>query len=182
MTLSLNNAEDSCLKNQVGIGQGLEPNAENGQPYTLNTPERAKESLPVPQIDQNPSNDGENPTSPSSEQLENFPEGGLTAWLVVFGSFCAMICIYGLINTSAVFESYFKNNQLRDYSHSEIGWIFSLYLFLVFFVGVQVGPLFDNFGPRVLVAAGCLLIVTSLMLLSLSESKSLSPAYLLNPD
>ncbi|RSL48389.1 hypothetical protein CEP53_009548 [Fusarium sp. AF-6] len=81
-----------------------------------------------------------------------------------------MVCIYGLINTSAVFESDFKTHQLKDYSYSQIGWIFSLYLFLVFLVGVQVGPIFDRFGPRVLVAAGCTLIVLSLMLLSLSTT------------
>ena len=98
------------------------------------------------------------------------PDGGLKAWLVVFGSFCAMGAIYGLINTSAVFESYFRTHQLSDYSHSEIGWIFSLYLFLVFFVGVQVGPLFDRFGPRWLVAAGTSCITASLMLLSVSKS------------
>ncbi|EEU36738.1 uncharacterized protein NECHADRAFT_97245 [Fusarium vanettenii 77-13-4] len=106
----------------------------------------------------------------ADDASDTFPEGGLTAWLVVFGSWCSMVCIYGLINTSAVFESYFKTHQLLDYSHSQIGWIFSLYLFLVFLVGVQVGPVFDRFGPRVLVAAGCTLIVLGLMLLSLSRT------------
>ncbi|UNI23939.1 hypothetical protein JDV02_009729 [Purpureocillium takamizusanense] len=98
----------------------------------------------------------------------SFPEGGREAWLVVFGSFCAMGAIFGLINSSAVFESYFRTHQLRKYSHSQIGWIFSLYLFLVFFVGLQVGPVFDRHGPRLLVAAGSICIVSSLMLLSIS--------------
>ncbi|KAJ6443794.1 monocarboxylate permease-like protein [Purpureocillium lavendulum] len=103
-----------------------------------------------------------------AESHTTFPEGGGEAWLVVFGSFCAMGAIFGLINSSAVFESYFKTHQLRDYSHSQIGWIFSLYLFLVFFVGLQVGPVFDRHGPRLLVAAGSICIVASLMLLSIS--------------
>ncbi|KAL3954604.1 hypothetical protein ACCO45_010167 [Purpureocillium lilacinum] len=103
-----------------------------------------------------------------AESHGSFPEGGREAWLVVFGSFCAMGAIFGLINSSAVFESYFKTHQLRKYSHSQIGWIFSLYLFLVFFVGLQVGPVFDRHGPRLLVAAGSICIVASLMLLSIS--------------
>ncbi|UPL02934.1 hypothetical protein LCI18_013868 [Fusarium solani-melongenae] len=98
-----------------------------------------------------------------------FPEGGLQAWLVVFGSFCAMLSVFGLINTAAVFESYFSKNQLRDYSASEIGWIFSLYVFIVFFVGIQVGPIFDKYGPRVPVATGGLLITGSLLALSACE-------------
>ncbi|KAK4184922.1 major facilitator superfamily domain-containing protein [Podospora australis] len=103
---------------------------------------------------------------PSAATTIDFPEGGIKGWLVVFGSFCAMISLYGLINSSAVFESYFSENQLKDHSPSEIGWIFSLYLFIVFFVGVQVGPIFDHFGARALVAVGSLMIVLSLLLLS----------------
>ncbi|CAI0652884.1 unnamed protein product [Colletotrichum noveboracense] len=97
------------------------------------------------------------------------PSGGLSAWLVVFGSFCAMLSVFGLINSAAVFESYFSEHQLADHSPSEIGWIFSLYLFIVFFVGIQVGPLFDAYGPRGLVVAGGLCISASLLLLSLCK-------------
>ncbi|GJC89600.1 putative transporter MCH4 [Colletotrichum liriopes] len=98
-----------------------------------------------------------------------FPEGGWQAWLVVFGSFCAMLSVFGLINSAAVFESYFSENQLADHSPSEIGWIFSLYLFIVFFVGIQVGPLFDQYGPRGLIAVGGLCMSASLLLLSLCK-------------
>ncbi|KAK0721210.1 major facilitator superfamily domain-containing protein [Apiosordaria backusii] len=97
--------------------------------------------------------------SPSAATTIDFPEGGVQGWLVVLGSFCAMLSLYGLINSAAVFESYFSTNQLKDHSPSEIGWIFSLYLFIVFFVGVQVGPIFDRYGSRVIVAVGCLMIV-----------------------
>lgn len=106
---------------------------------------------------------------PSAATTINFPEGGLKGWLVVFGSFCAMMSLYGLINSAAVFESYFRTHQLTEYNPSEIGWIFSLYLFLVFFVGIQVGPIFDQFGPRLLVAVGSTLVVLSLLLLSWCE-------------
>ncbi|KAF7520452.1 hypothetical protein G7054_g12752 [Neopestalotiopsis clavispora] len=96
---------------------------------------------------------------------EPFPEGGFKAWLVVFGSFCTMLSVYGLINSSAVFESYFATHQLADADSSTIGWIFSLYLFVVFFAGIQVGPIFDRHGPRLLVAVGSVLVVASQMIL-----------------
>ncbi|KAM7221947.1 Major facilitator superfamily domain containing protein [Rhypophila decipiens] len=99
-----------------------------------------------------------------------FPEGGLEAWLVVLGSFCAMSSVFGLINSAAVFESYFSTYQLEQHSPSEIGWIFSLYLFIVFFVGIQVGPVFDRRGARGLVAAGSLAVVASLFFLAQCET------------
>lgn len=101
----------------------------------------------------------------SASSALTFPEGGLAGWLSVFASFCAMLSIFGLINSSAVFESYFSLHQLKDYSSSQIGWIFSLYLFLVFFVGIHVGPIFDKYGPRWLVLCGNLFMVLSLMAL-----------------
>lgn len=101
----------------------------------------------------------------------DFPEGGLQAWLVVFGSFCAMLSVFGIINTAAVFESYFSTNQLSEYSASQIGWIFGLYLFIVFFVGIQVGPIFDKHGPRIVVALGGVLIAASLLILSVCEGE-----------
>ncbi|ROV94333.1 hypothetical protein VMCG_08627 [Cytospora schulzeri] len=101
----------------------------------------------------------------STSSVLTFPEGGLSGWLAVCGSFCAMLSVFGIINSSAVFESYFSTHQLSEYSTSQLGWIFSLYLFIVFFVGIQVGPIFDRHGPRWLVAIGSLLMVLSLMLL-----------------
>ncbi|KAI5867021.1 MFS general substrate transporter [Durotheca rogersii] len=100
---------------------------------------------------------------------DDFPEGGLRAWLVVLGSFCAMLSVYGLINSAAVFESYFSTHQLAGYNPSAIGWIFSVYLFVVFFAGVQVGPIFDRHGPRVLVTVGGVLVVASQLLLGLCK-------------
>ncbi|KAJ3543441.1 hypothetical protein NM208_g3576 [Fusarium decemcellulare] len=152
LTPALNNAEDSCLKNHPGSSPSKDLS------NTLNTDSPSIESQ------------DQNHERTADGDQETFPEGGLTAWLVVFGSFCALVCVYGLVNTSAVFESYFKQNQLKSYSHSQIGWIFSLYLFLVFFAGVQAGPMFDHHGPRFLVAIGCVLVVSSLMLLSLCKT------------
>lgn len=128
--------------------------------------------------DHPPFDDADLPTAaaltlhPSAATTIDFPEGGLTGWLVVLGSFCAMLSLFGLINSAAVFESYFSTHQLAHKTASEIGWIFSLYLFIVFFVGIQVGPFFDRFGARVPVAVGGALIFLSLLLLSWCDGTS----------
>ncbi|KAI9846957.1 MAG: hypothetical protein M1837_003313 [Sclerophora amabilis] len=103
--------------------------------------------------------------SDRSNEDDDFPEGGLRAWLVVFGSFCAMFMVFGIVNSTAAFQDYFSSNQLRDYSPGQIGWIFSLNLFLVFFCGIHIGPIFDAHSPRVLVAVGSLALVLSMMFL-----------------
>jgi hypothetical protein len=58
---------------------------------------------------------------------EPYPEGGLRAWLVVFGSFCGMLASFGFMNTIGVFQTYLSNNQLKEFNDSTIGWIFSVY-------------------------------------------------------
>ena len=101
-----------------------------------------------------------------------YPEGGLKAWSVVFGSFCSMLAVFGLMNTVGTFQAYLSTHQLSSYSESTIGWIFSLYIFLAFFCGVQIGPVFDAKGPRWLVLAGSVLSVASVM--GFAESTGMS--------
>ncbi|KAF6803040.1 MFS monocarboxylate [Colletotrichum sojae] len=56
-----------------------------------------------------------------------------------------MFSVYGLPNTAAVFESYLSQNQLQERTPSELGWIFSVYLFVVYLFGLLVGPTFDKY-------------------------------------
>ncbi|KAL3429698.1 major facilitator superfamily domain-containing protein [Aspergillus tetrazonus] len=88
-----------------------------------------------------------------------YPEGGLEAWLVVLGSFLGLFASLGLVNTIGSFQAYLQTNQLKDYSSGSIAWIFGIYAFLTFFGGVQVGPVFDARGPRLLVLGGSVLVM-----------------------
>lgn len=101
---------------------------------------------------------------------ENFPDGGLHSWLVVLGSFFLLMASYGLMNSLGVLQSYFAENQLANYSTRDIGWIPGLFVFLALMLGVQVGPLFDRYGPKGIVLAGSCCYVASLFLLA--ESKT----------
>ncbi|KAB8270149.1 major facilitator superfamily domain-containing protein [Aspergillus minisclerotigenes] len=96
-----------------------------------------------------------------------YPEGGLEAWLVVFGSWAGLFAALGLVNTIGTFQAYLDNHQLEDYSSGSTGWIFGMYAFLTFFCGVQIGPIFDAKGPRFLVFAGSVLVVVQMATLGL---------------
>lgn len=176
MTLAPRNADDSCLINQTVPAGVLGPPSEhldeksqlpNPNPNTGEDVENGVgHSYPIENATVAP------PVLPEGgDDEDDFPEGGLESWLVVVGSFCSMMSVYGIINIAAVFESYFSSNQLAGYSSSTVGWIFSVYLFIVFFAGIQVGPIFDRYGPRLLVLVGSLLVVASQMLLGLCEGK-----------
>ncbi|RCI09521.1 hypothetical protein L249_3941 [Ophiocordyceps polyrhachis-furcata BCC 54312] len=102
----------------------------------------------------------------SASYEETYPEGGLRAWLVVLGSWFAMVSSMGLMNTVGIFQAYTLRHQLRHHSEGTVGWIFSTYTFLSFFCGVYIGPVFDKYGPRWLVVAGCASTFTGVLLMS----------------
>ena len=108
---------------------------------------------------------GQPPHRDSHNDELDYPEGGFNAWLVVFGAWCCMIGGLALLNSQAPLQSYIARNQLSDYPESVVGWIFSVQLFVVFFFGIQVGPLFDILGPRILVGVGTICLTFALILL-----------------
>ncbi|KAJ6188229.1 hypothetical protein N7519_003137 [Penicillium mononematosum] len=82
------------------------------------------------------------------EDKDAFPEDTWAAW--TFGSV----------------QDYINTHQLADYSVSDVGWITAVLVFLTLFLGVQVGPLFDTYGPRVLLIFGSLANFACYMLLA----------------
>jgi MFS family permease len=107
------------------------------------------------------------PASQDPEEEFTYPEGGLQAWLVVFGGWCGMFCSLGFANTLATLQAYISQHQLASYSSSQIGWIFSIWTFLTFACGIYTGPLFDVYGPRWLVLPGSICVVLMIFLLGL---------------
>ena len=90
----------------------------------------------------------------------DYPEGGRDAWLVVLGACCGLTASLGVYNTAGVFEVVISKVVLPEETPSTVAWIFSVYAFVNWICGVQVGPTFDAKGPRVLIIAGtvCTLI------------------------
>lgn len=100
-----------------------------------------------------------------TEEEETYPEGGLQAWLIVFGSFAGLMASLGIANTLGTFQAYISDNQLSAYNESAIGWIFSLYAFMAFFLGIYIGAAFDKYGPRGLILAGSICLIVSMFCL-----------------
>jgi len=71
------------------------------------------------------------------------------------------------MNSISTYNTYLSTHQLSNYSASSVGWIFSIYIFLTFLCGIFIGPVFDARGPRVLVFAGSVLMMASIMLMGI---------------
>lgn len=63
-------------------------------------------------------------------------------------------------------QNYISTHQLSEYSVRDVGWITAALPFLTLFLGVQVGPLFDRYGARLLLTCGSIASFVSYMLLA----------------
>ncbi|SCU83845.1 LAMI_0C04962g1_1 [Lachancea mirantina] len=88
-----------------------------------------------------------------------YPEGGLDAWLVTFGSFLGIFPTWGLYFSAGVIQTYIASNQLAQVSTSTISWIFSLYNFFMLGSSVLSGLYFDVHGVRKPVLLGSALFL-----------------------
>ncbi|TBU46221.1 monocarboxylate permease [Dichomitus squalens] len=107
---------------------------------------------------------------PSAEpELEYVPDGGREAWTVVLGSSLALFASAGMINTYGTFQNYYETTLLPSSSSSIISLIGSLQIFFLYFLGTITGRIFDAYGTSVLIPAGTLISVFSLMMVSLAQ-------------
>ncbi|KAI0838429.1 MFS general substrate transporter [Hypoxylon sp. FL0890] len=107
-------------------------------------------------------------TGPPGFNPADFPDGGLEAWLVVAGGFCALFSTFGLVNCVGVFVSYYVEGPLSNYSASTVSWITSTQVFMMSGLNAVMGRLFDRYGPRWLLIIGTLVYAFGMMMLSLS--------------
>jgi hypothetical protein len=80
----------------------------------------------------------------------DFPDGGLKAWTVVFGGWCGLFCTFGMINCIGVFNAYYIENSLSNYSTSDVTWITSCQVFFMTGLGVVVSLCSPVSGPWLL--------------------------------
>ncbi|KAM5536464.1 hypothetical protein V8D89_009900 [Ganoderma adspersum] len=72
------------------------------------------------------------------------PDGGLRAWLVVFGVICGMGSTVGLVSSWGAFQEYYQEVVLPDQSASNISWIGSIQNAMMYAPGLFLGRLFDK--------------------------------------
>lgn len=95
------------------------------------------------------------------------PNGGVTAWLQVAAAFMIFLNTWGIINTFAVFQTYYESGELFLASSSDISWIGSIQSFLLQVTGLVAGPIYDRGYLRLLLVTGSFMIVFGFMMLSL---------------
>ncbi|KAJ5834259.1 hypothetical protein N7447_000285 [Penicillium robsamsonii] len=103
------------------------------------------------------------------DESESYSDGGLQAWLVVLGSWCAALPSFGLMNTTGVFADWIATHQLHESSRGAVSWIFSVHVFFLLIGGMQVGPIFDRYGPKQLLVLGTIGLTTAVMSFSVSK-------------
>ncbi|ORY12331.1 major facilitator superfamily transporter [Clohesyomyces aquaticus] len=97
-------------------------------------------------------------------------DGGLTAWLQVFGCWLLFMNTWGLTNSFAVFETYYIDTKLPNTSPSAISWIGSLQLFLTLFIGVFAGWFLDAGYIRPVIVTGTTFSVFGMLMTSLCKT------------
>ncbi|KAL1301917.1 hypothetical protein AAFC00_006094 [Neodothiora populina] len=98
-----------------------------------------------------------------------YPDGGREAWLTVGGAWCCNFASFGWTSSVGVFQTYYSQNQLSEYSSSTVSWIPSANLFMLLVLAPVFGKLFDSYGPRWIIVFGTIVDVLGLMFLSLSD-------------
>ncbi|KAF4968459.1 hypothetical protein FSARC_4153 [Fusarium sarcochroum] len=137
--------------------ESLSSTASDGEPRPQ--PDRDVEKVPSQQ----------QPVDPTTTDFGPPPDGGLEAWLVVVGGFCAVFASFGWINCIGIFQDYYQYHQLKSYSAGTVSWISSLESFMMFFWGPLVGKMTDELGPRIPILIGSFLHVFGLMMTSISK-------------
>lgn len=77
------------------------------------------------------------------QEQDPYPDGGLKAWLMVFGAMCNTFSTFGYVNSWGIFQAYYQTTVLSDSTPSNIAWIGSIQYSLVFLPGLITGRLFD---------------------------------------
>ncbi|KAJ7352024.1 MFS general substrate transporter [Mycena albidolilacea] len=83
-------------------------------------------------------------SSTAMTEAINYPDGGLRAWLIVFGAFFSVFSSFGYVNSWGVFQAYYELHLLKGNSSSTIAWIGSVQIALTFGIAIFMGRLFDN--------------------------------------
>ena len=96
-------------------------------------------------------------------------DGGARAWLQVVGSFLVFGNLWGFTFAFGSFQSYYELTLLRGTSASAITWIGTVSTFLLIFMGVMSGFLFDKGYFRSMLIVGALAETVGVFLMSISN-------------
>ncbi|KAH8817031.1 major facilitator superfamily domain-containing protein [Xylogone sp. PMI_703] len=102
----------------------------------------------------------------STRDLGPPPDGGWLAWLQVVMTFLVLTNTWGVINSFGVFQTYYTTTLSRQ--PSDISWIGSVQVFLLFFIGTFTGRIADAGYFRQIFCLGTILTAIAMFMTSLS--------------
>ncbi|KAF7348053.1 Monocarboxylate permease-like protein [Mycena sanguinolenta] len=106
------------------------------------------------------------------------PDGGLDAWLTVLGCSLVALATFGLVNGYGAFNDYYETTYLSNYSPTVISMIGSIQLFILYSCAGVSGPVFDAYGPRLMIPASGLVTVFALCMLSITKPQQIYQQFL----
>ncbi|KAJ0104053.1 Riboflavin transporter MCH5 [Diaporthe amygdali] len=89
------------------------------------------------------------------------------SFLVVAGAALSLFSSVGFLNSFGVFEVYYKANMLQNKSESDISWLGSVSIFMLYILAPLAGVLVDRIGPKVLLCSGSLGLLVAVFMTSL---------------
>ncbi|KAH8658490.1 major facilitator superfamily domain-containing protein [Xylariales sp. PMI_506] len=104
------------------------------------------------------------------DPLSEPPDGGLNAWLKVFGCFLLYSNIWGFTLSFGAFQAYYQTTLLATSTPSAISWIGTIQSWFLIMVGVLSGPLFDMGYFRSMLILGNFGVIFGVFMLSLSKT------------
>ncbi|CAM9018971.1 unnamed protein product [Wickerhamomyces anomalus] len=94
----------------------------------------------------------------ANDSIDDFPEGGLKAYLAVLGCCFGLVPCFGILNSLGAIETYISENQLANVESSTVSWIFSIFLFVNFTSCIFSGTFFDRNGAKIPLIVGATLL------------------------
>ncbi|KAH9871583.1 hypothetical protein J1614_005838 [Plenodomus biglobosus] len=103
---------------------------------------------------------------PIVDAEDNFPEGGLRAWLVIASAWLLLFPSFGFMVSIGTLQDYWGQHQLASMTARDIGWIPSVFVYVSLALGIWIGPLFDRYGPRWIAFTGSIAFLLMVFLLA----------------
>ncbi|KAI0150489.1 putative MFS monocarboxylate transporter [Xylariaceae sp. FL1272] len=91
----------------------------------------------------------------------------LRSWLAVAGASLVLYCTNGFINAFGVYQEYYAAGLLKGYTESDISWIGSVSIFLLYVGSPMAGVLTDRVGATILLTIGSIGQLLAIFLSSL---------------
>lgn len=105
-------------------------------------------------------------TTSSNKPIEPPPDGGVVAWTQCAMTTLIIFNTWGYINSFGVFQTYYVNTL--GFPPSNVSWVGSLQIFLLFFIGTFSGRATDAGYLKITLITGSILQVIGIMMTSLS--------------